>query len=109
MASSVGWGAGWNAATIDEAIAAAHAQMDTRGIVYNDPQKYSGVIFQGCGAHHGALAAVPNPWGRPDVYVALTLAFKSGTSQSEAETSALTACKVKPNSAVGECKIQTSW
>lgn len=107
--SAYGYGAGWNAATVDDAINMAHAQMDKKGIAYGNPQKYQGTVFKGCGVLHGAVAGVrgdqiPND---QDIVV-VTLAFGKGASQSEAESNALESCRQLQNSHGKTCKILQS-
>lgn len=109
MASSEGFGAGWDATSVQDAIAAAKVKMDAQKITYNDPTKYSSQLFAGCNVDHGAIAGVRNPWGRPDVIVTETFAFGQGSSTESASANALTSCKTQPNSSVGNCEVLLAW
>jgi hypothetical protein len=108
--SAYGYGAGWNAATVDDAINSAHAQMDKKGIAYGNPQKYQGVVFKGCGVPHGAVAGVRDDQIPNDQdIVVVTLAFGKGASQSEAESNALASCRQLQNSRGKSCEVLQSW
>jgi hypothetical protein len=108
--SAYGYGAGWNAATVKDAISAAHAEMDKRGVAYGDPQKYQGVVFQGCGVSHGAVAGVRDDQIPNDHdIVVLTLAFGKGQSESDAASNALASCRELPNSRGRSCEVLQSW
>ena len=109
-ASAYGYGAGWNAATVEDATNTAHAQMDKKGIVYGDPHKYQGVVFEGCGVPHGAVAGARDDQLPNDQdFVVLTLVFGKGASQSEAESNAVASCRSMPNSRGKTCEVTDSW
>jgi hypothetical protein len=108
--SAYGYGAGWNAATVEDAVNSAHAQMDKKGIAYGDPQKYQGVVFKGCGLRHCAVAGVRDDQLPNDQdIVVVTLAFGKGASQSEAESNAVESCRSLPNSGGKTCEVLQSW
>jgi hypothetical protein len=108
--SAYGYGAGWSAATVDDAINMAHAEMDKKGIGYGDPHKYQGVVFKGCGVPHGAVAGVRDDQIPNDQdIVVVTLAFGKGASQSEAESNALASCRQLQNSSGKTCEVLQSW
>jgi L-asparaginase/Glu-tRNA(Gln) amidotransferase subunit D len=101
---------GWNAATVDDAINTAHAQMDKKNVAYGNPQKYQGVVFKGCGVPHGAVAGVrDNQIPNDQDIVVVTLAFGKGASLSEAESNALASCRQLQNSRGRTCEVLQSW
>jgi hypothetical protein len=108
--SAYGYGAGWNAVTVEDAINTAHAQMDKKGIAYDNPRKYQGVVFKGCGVPHGAVAGVRDDQIPNDQdIVVVTLGFGKGASQSEAESNALASCRQLQNSRGKTCEVLQSW
>jgi Domain of unknown function (DUF4189) len=108
MVSSVGYGVGYNYETEDQAVQRAHEEMDRKGIVYDDPHKYSSTEFKGCGVAHGAVAGVRNP-AKPEVIISLTVKFGSGDSPSDAEQMAIEKCEAHPNAKGKTCEVLESW
>jgi RHS repeat-associated protein len=106
--STNGYGVGYNYDTGDHAIQRAHEEMDSKGIVYDDPHKYSSTEFKGCGVAQGAVAGVRNP-AKPDVLIALTIKFGAGGSESDAEEKATQKCQAHPNAQGKNCEVLESW
>jgi hypothetical protein len=108
--SAYGYGAGWGAATVEDALKVAHAQMDKKGIVYGSPTAYTGSVFQGCQVPHGAVAGVRDTQKENDEdIVVVTLAFGKGPSTDSAEQNAVSSCERLPNSAGKTCEVLSSW
>lgn len=108
MVSSEGYGIGYNYGTEDEAVQRAHEDMDDKGIIYDDPHKYSWTEFKGCGVAHGAVVGVRNP-AKQDVLIALTVKFGPGESQSDAEDKATQKCQAHPNAQGKKCEVLGLW
>jgi hypothetical protein len=108
MVSSEGYGVGYNYDTEEQAIQRAHEEMDKKGIVYDDPHKYSSTEFKGCGVAHGAVAGVRNP-AKPNVLIVLTIKFGAGDSETDAEHKATRKCQAQPNVQGKRCEVLESW